>query len=68
MKKTRFFSEYPRTNDAILAVVIANISLTKPLFPNCSSCQTVKNCRIHNSKQRFKCVKCDRQFVEHPHL
>ncbi|WP_445247164.1 IS1/IS1595 family N-terminal zinc-binding domain-containing protein [Microcoleus sp. OTE_8_concoct_300] len=38
-----------------------------PLCLNCFFCQTVKNGRIHNSKQRFKCVKCDRQFVEHPH-
>ncbi|WP_445299248.1 IS1/IS1595 family N-terminal zinc-binding domain-containing protein [Microcoleus sp.] len=38
-----------------------------PLCPNCSFCQTVKNGRIHNSKQRCKCVKCDRQFIEHPH-
>lgn len=34
--------------------------------PNCSSLRTVKNGRIHNGKQRFKCHKCGRQFVEHP--
>lgn len=34
--------------------------------PKCSSTQTVKNGRIHNGKQRFKCHKCGRQFIEHP--
>jgi transposase-like protein len=34
--------------------------------PNCSSSRTVKNGRIHNGKQRFKCHECGRQFVEHP--
>lgn len=33
--------------------------------PNCSSEKTVKNSRIHNGKQRFKCHDCGRQFVEH---
>lgn len=37
-----------------------------PLCPDCSSCRTVKNGRIHNGKQRFLCHKCGRQFVEHP--
>jgi len=37
-----------------------------PTCPTCASCQTVKNGRIHNGKQRFKCHKCGRQFVEHP--
>lgn len=37
-----------------------------PACPNCSSYQTVKNGRIHNGKQRFKCHGCGRQFVEHP--
>jgi len=32
--------------------------------PNCSSARTVKNGRIHNGKQRFKCLECGRQFVE----
>ncbi|MEH2145079.1 IS1/IS1595 family N-terminal zinc-binding domain-containing protein [Nostoc sp.] len=36
-----------------------------PVCPNCASCQTVKNGRIHNGKQRFKCHECGRQFVEH---
>jgi len=30
------------------------------------SSQTVKNGRIHNGKQRFKCQDCGRQFAEHP--
>jgi hypothetical protein len=32
----------------------------------CTSCKTVKNGRIHNGKQRFKCQVCRRQFVEQP--
>ncbi len=32
--------------------------------PNCSSQKIVKNGHIHNGKQRFKCNKCNRQFVE----
>ena len=34
--------------------------------PNCSSEKTVKNGRIHNGKQRFKCHDCGRQFVKNP--
>lgn len=34
--------------------------------PICRSSQTVKTAGIHNGKQRFKCHKCERQFVEHP--
>jgi transposase-like protein len=37
-----------------------------PACPICTSCQTVKNGRIHNGKQRFKCHSCGRQFIEHP--
>ncbi|MBW4641047.1 MAG: hypothetical protein KME05_23085 [Gloeocapsa sp. UFS-A4-WI-NPMV-4B04] len=36
------------------------------LCPSCSASHTVKNGRIHNGKQRFKCYECGRQFVEHP--
>lgn len=36
-----------------------------PLCPSCSSSDIVKNGRIHNGKQRFKCQECGRQFVEH---
>jgi len=35
-----------------------------PTCPICGSSQTVKNGRIHNGKQRFKCHDCGRQFVE----
>jgi len=37
-----------------------------PPCPICASSQTVKNGHIHNGKQRFKCPKCRRQFVEQP--
>ncbi|MGF1590445.1 MAG: IS1 family transposase [Pleurocapsa sp.] len=37
-----------------------------PICPNCDSRKTVKNGRIHNGKQRFKCNECNRQFVENP--
>ena len=32
----------------------------------CASAKPVKNGRIHNGKQRFKCHNCGRQFVEQP--
>ena len=35
-----------------------------PICPNCDSEKIVKNGRIHNGKQRFKCNECSRQFVE----
>jgi transposase-like protein len=37
-----------------------------PACPICASSKTVKNGRIHNGKQRFKCQDCGRQFVEQP--
>jgi transposase-like protein len=37
-----------------------------PACPICASSQTVKNGRIHNGKQRFKCQDCGRQFIEQP--
>lgn len=37
-----------------------------PACPNCASTTTVKNGRIHNGKQRFKCHDCGRQFIEQP--
>jgi len=37
-----------------------------PACPICASSHTVKNGRIHNGKQRFKCHDCGRQFVEQP--
>ena len=35
-----------------------------PICPNCNSLKIVKNGRIHNGKQRFKCNECNRQFVD----
>lgn len=35
-----------------------------PICPNCDSLTTVKNGRIHNGKQRYKCDECRRQLVE----
>jgi len=32
----------------------------------CTSAHTVKNGRIHNGKQRYRCQECGRQFVEQP--
>ncbi|CAA9415355.1 hypothetical protein AVDCRST_MAG94-6661, partial [uncultured Leptolyngbya sp.] len=37
-----------------------------PACATCASSHTVKNGRIHNGKQRFKCHECGRQFVEQP--
>ncbi|MGC8715252.1 MAG: IS1 family transposase [Leptodesmis sp.] len=37
-----------------------------PACPICASDKTVKNGRIHNGKQRFKCHDCGRQFIEQP--
>ena len=37
-----------------------------PKCPDCSTDHVVKNGRIHNGKQRFKCSHCGRQFVENP--
>ncbi len=37
-----------------------------PACPQCQSNHTVKNGRIHNGKQRFKCKACGRQLIEHP--
>ncbi len=34
--------------------------------PSCNSKRVVKNGRIHNGKQNFKCRKCGRQFVKNP--
>ncbi|PSB12554.1 hypothetical protein C7B62_01675 [Pleurocapsa sp. CCALA 161] len=39
------------------------------IFPSCPSCnseQIVKNGKIHNGKQNYKCRDCGRQFVENP--
>jgi transposase-like protein len=37
-----------------------------PTCPECSSTHTVKNGKIHNGKQNFKCRECGRQFVLAP--
>jgi transposase-like protein len=37
-----------------------------PACPICASIKMVKNGRIHNGKQRFKCHDCGRQFIEQP--
>lgn len=34
--------------------------------PTCQSTHTVKNGKIHNGKQNFKCRECSRQFVQDP--
>lgn len=47
------------------AVVFVQSSFM-PNCPKCTSTLTVKNGRIHNGKQRFRCQDCGRQFVEQP--
>jgi insertion element IS1 protein InsB len=37
-----------------------------PHCPDCESKKVVKNGRIHNGKQNYKCKECQRQFVENP--
>lgn len=34
--------------------------------PRCSSNQVVKNGKIHNGNQNFKCKDCSRHFVQNP--
>ena len=34
--------------------------------PSCESQHTVKNGRIHNGKQNYRCRDCGRQFVQDP--
>lgn len=34
--------------------------------PRCNSSQIVKNGKIHNGNQNFKCKVCQRQFVQNP--
>ena len=38
----------------------------QPTCPDCLSSRVVKNGRIHNGKQNFKCRECGRQFVQDP--
>jgi len=37
-----------------------------PACPACDSTHTVKNGKIHNGKQNYKCRDCGRQFVQNP--
>ena len=37
-----------------------------PCCPSCESNSIVKNGKIHNGKQNYKCRNCGRQFVEDP--
>lgn len=37
-----------------------------PACPACDSTHIVKNGKIHNGKQNYKCRNCGRQFVQHP--
>ena len=34
--------------------------------PSCEQPEIIKNGKIHNGKQRYKCKSCGRQFVENP--
>jgi transposase-like protein len=38
----------------------------QPTWPVCQSTHVVKNGKIHNGKQNFKCRECGRQFVQEP--
>ncbi len=42
------------------------MSADLPLFPSCDSNQIVKNGKIHNGKQNYKCQDYGRQFVKDP--
>lgn len=42
------------------------MSVSLPACPACSSSHIVKNGKIHNGKQNFKCRRCGRQFVQQP--
>ena len=37
-----------------------------PTCPACDSTRIVKNGKIHNGKQNYKCRHCGRQFVQDP--
>lgn len=37
-----------------------------PICPKCKENKVVKNGKIENGKQNFKCLTCGRQFVENP--
>jgi transposase-like protein len=42
------------------------MSIAQPPCPACDSTRIVKNGKIHNGKQNFKCRDCGRQFVQDP--
>jgi transposase-like protein len=42
------------------------MSALNPVCPRCQSTVVVKNGRIHNGRQNFKCKACGRQFVLNP--
>ena len=42
------------------------MSDSQPTCPACQSTHVVKNGKIHNGKQNFKCRECGRQFVQDP--
>lgn len=42
------------------------MSASLPTCPACGSAHIVKNGKIHNGKQNFKCRDCGRQFVADP--
>jgi transposase-like protein len=42
------------------------MSVLQPACPACDSLQIVKNGKIYNGKQNYKCRDCGRQFVQDP--
>jgi transposase-like protein len=42
------------------------MTIPLPACPACNSALVVKNGKIHNGKQNFKCRDCGRQFVQDP--
>ena len=42
------------------------MSTSLPVCPACDSTHIVKNGKIHNGKQNYKCRTCGRQFVQDP--
>ena len=45
---------------------IGAMPATLTTCPACNSTHTVKNGKIHNGKQNFRCRECGRQFVQDP--
>lgn len=42
------------------------MSVAKQSCPSCNATHVVKNGKIHNGKQNFRCRGCGRQFVQDP--